>query len=167
MYHAEKAEHRSTVNRQGCLMGTRVDDLQQKLKIGWRTSKANAYSGSTASRDRKVNHRPDGCRDYLCRGKTCRQFLLLARFRGQEGHSSNLPNACISTRISVPRFREQLLQVLKANGIGRQTFCSQLEKMIVGPLKAAHIPTVIVIYALDECQTRIRVPHFSPCSPAI
>ena len=51
-----------------------------------------------------------------------------------------------------PQFREQLLQVLTVNtDIRRESLCSQMEKFIVGPLKAARIQTVIVIAALDEC----------------
>jgi hypothetical protein len=103
--------------------------------------------------DRKVDHRSDIRRDYVRRGETWREFLLLARFRGQKQHSSNLPNTCTPTRISVPLFREQLLQVLRANpGIGRQSLCSQLEKVIVGPFKATRISTLIIIDALDECK---------------
>jgi hypothetical protein len=48
-----------------------------------------------------------------------------------------------------------LLQVLRANpGIGCQSLCSQLEDVIVGPLKATHISTLIIIDALDECKDK-------------
>ena len=50
-------------------------------------------------------------------------------------------------------FREQLLRVLRANpGVGRESLCSQMEKVIVGPLKATNIQTLIIIDALDECK---------------
>ena len=50
-------------------------------------------------------------------------------------------------------FREKLLQVLRANpDVGRESLCSQMEKLIVGPLKTAYIPTLIIIDALDECK---------------
>ena len=43
--------------------------------------------------------------------------------------------------------------MLRANpDIGRESLCSQLEKAIVGPLKAIHIQTLIIIDALDECK---------------
>jgi len=35
---------------------------------------------------------------------------------------------------------------------GRESLCLQMEKLIVGPLKAANIPTLIIIDALDECK---------------
>jgi hypothetical protein len=52
-----------------------------------------------------------------------------------------------------PAFRDQLLQVLRTNSeIGCESLCSQLEKAIIGPLKATHISTLIIIDALDECK---------------
>lgn len=52
-----------------------------------------------------------------------------------------------------PNFRAKLLQVLKANpDAGQESLCSQMEKLIVGPLKAAQVSTLIIIDALDECK---------------
>jgi len=52
-----------------------------------------------------------------------------------------------------PLFRRELLQVLKIDpDVERESLCSQMEKLIVGPLKAASIPTLIIIDALDECK---------------
>ena len=50
-------------------------------------------------------------------------------------------------------FRNELLQVLRTSpDVGRESLCSQMEKVIVGPLKATRISTVIIIDALDECR---------------
>jgi len=50
-------------------------------------------------------------------------------------------------------FREKLLRVLRANpGVGQESLCSQMERIIVGPLKATRIRTLIIIDALDECK---------------
>jgi len=47
----------------------------------------------------------------------------------------------------------QLVQVLRANpDVGRDSLCFQMERIIVGPLKATHIQTLIIIDALDECK---------------
>ena len=52
-----------------------------------------------------------------------------------------------------PLFQRELLQVLKTDSdVGRESLCSQVEKLIVGPLKATSIPTLIIIDALDECK---------------
>ena len=52
-----------------------------------------------------------------------------------------------------PRFREELVPVLIASpNVGRESLCSQMEKLIVGPLQTTKIPTLIIIDALDECK---------------
>ena len=52
-----------------------------------------------------------------------------------------------------PEFREELLRTLKDTpDVGRESLCSQMEKIIVGPLKATQIQTLIVIDALDQCK---------------
>ena len=52
-----------------------------------------------------------------------------------------------------PTFRAELLQVLTGSyNAGQQSLCLQMEKLIVGPLRAAHISTLIIIDALDECK---------------
>jgi len=50
-------------------------------------------------------------------------------------------------------FRGELLSLLRANpDVGRESLCSQMERLIVGPLKTTHISTLIIIDALDECK---------------
>ena len=52
-----------------------------------------------------------------------------------------------------PDFRQELLPILRANpDVGRETLCSQMEKLIVGPFQTARSQTLIIIDALDECQ---------------
>ena len=54
-----------------------------------------------------------------------------------------------------PRFRKELLEVLKERpDVGHESLCSQMEKLIVGPLQATSIPTLIIIDALDECKDK-------------
>jgi len=36
--------------------------------------------------------------------------------------------------------------------VERESLCSQIEKLIIGPLKVADIPTLMIIDALDECK---------------
>ena len=36
--------------------------------------------------------------------------------------------------------------------VGRESLCSQMEKLIVGPFEATHTPVLIIIDALDECR---------------
>jgi len=67
-----------------------------------------------------------------------------------------------------PLFREQLVQVLKATpGVGRESLCSQMERVIIEPLKATRIQTLIIIDALDEAKTKSLHPWFFLCSHAM
>ena len=50
-------------------------------------------------------------------------------------------------------FRKELIQVLRVNpDVGRESLCSQMEKIIVDPLKTTRTSTLIIIDALDECK---------------
>jgi len=52
-----------------------------------------------------------------------------------------------------PSFRKELLQVLKERpDAGQESLCSQMEKLITGPLKTTRISTLLIIDALDECK---------------
>ena len=52
-----------------------------------------------------------------------------------------------------PRFLEELLPVLRAShSVRQESLCTQMERLIVGPLKSTQIPTLIIIDALDECK---------------
>ena len=62
------------------------------------------------------------------------------------------PTLAFQLAYRYPLFREELLQVLKAiPDVGRESLCSQMEKLIVNPFKATDIKTLIIIDALDEC----------------
>lgn len=65
------------------------------------------------------------------------------------------PTLAFQLAHSYPRFREELLKLLRKNpDIGQEPLCSQMEKLIVGPFKATQIQTLIIIDALDECKDR-------------
>jgi len=54
-----------------------------------------------------------------------------------------------------PQFREQLIQVSTVNtNARRESLCSQMERLLIGPLKATRIRTIIIIAALDECRDK-------------
>ena len=63
------------------------------------------------------------------------------------------PTLAFQLAYQYPRFREELVQVLRTRpDVGRESLCSQMEKLIVGPLRVTRIPTLIIIDALDECK---------------
>ena len=65
------------------------------------------------------------------------------------------PTLAFQLAYRYPPFRQELLQVLRANpDVGREVLCSQMEKLIVGPFQMTKIQTLVVIDALDECQDK-------------
>ena len=69
------------------------------------------------------------------------------------------PTLAFQLAYRYPPFRQELLQVLRANpDVGREVLCSQMEKLIVEPFQTTQIETLIIIDALDECQDKDEEP---------
>ena len=63
------------------------------------------------------------------------------------------PTLAFQLAYRYPLFREELIQVLKTRPeVGQESLYSQMEKLIVDPLKTINTPTLIIIDALDECK---------------
>ena len=152
MYHTPNAEYWCG-NRRGCLRGTRKDVLweierwstgEQEQHVFWLNGLAGTGKSTIAQTvaeaafaDRKLGASFFCSRDFVERSNLQAIFPTLAF---QLAHQ-------------YPSFRKELLQVLKARrNAGQGSLCSQMEMLLVGPLKAANISTLIVIDALDECK---------------
>jgi hypothetical protein len=86
-------------------------------------------------------------------GKLGASFFCSRDFEDRSNIQMIFPTLALQLAYRHTHFRVQLLRVLKANpGIGCQSLCSQLEKLIISPFKATHISTLIIIDALDECK---------------
>jgi len=86
-------------------------------------------------------------------GKLGASFFCSRDFDDRSDLRKIFPTLAFQLAHHYPPFREELLPVLAASpDVGRETLCSQIEKLIVGPLKAAQIYTLIIIDALDECK---------------
>ena len=86
-------------------------------------------------------------------GKLGASFFCSRNFEDRSNIEAIFPTLAIQLAYRYPEFRKPLLQVLRANpGIGHDKPCSQMEKLIVGPLQAMQAPMVIIIDALDECR---------------
>ena len=86
-------------------------------------------------------------------GKLGASFFCSRDFESRSNLRTIFPTLAFELAHRYLRFREELLPVLIANpNVGRGSLCSQMEKLIVGPLKTAQISTLIIIDALDECK---------------
>ena len=86
-------------------------------------------------------------------GKLGASFFCSRDFDDRSNLRKIFPTLAFQLAYRYPRFREKLLPVLKASpDVGRESLCSQMEKLIVGPLRTIHVPTLIIIDALDECK---------------
>ena len=86
-------------------------------------------------------------------GKLGASFFCSQDFVNQSNLQRIFPTLAFQLAYKYPPFREELLQVLKARPhVGQESLCSQMEKLIVGPLQATSISTLIIIDVLDECK---------------
>ena len=151
MHRAVGADHRSG-DRQGCLEGTRTDVLL--MLEHWLADKGgkwvfwlNGLAGTgkstiaqtfaeTSSLDGKL-----GAGFFCSRGSIDRSNL-----------KAIFPTIAFHLAYRYPLFRQELLKVLRGNpDAGHQSLDLQMKELIVGPLEATGIPTLIIIDALDEC----------------
>jgi len=88
-------------------------------------------------------------------GRLAASFFCSRDFENRRNLQAIFPTLAFQLAYRYPPFREKLLRVLRANpGVSQESLCSQMERIIVGPLKAAPIPIwlLIIIDALDECK---------------
>ena len=152
MHHTVGAGHRSG-NRPGCLGGTRTDILLQledwlenetHQRVFWLNGLAGTGKSTIAQTFAEIT---------FGEGKLGASFFCSRDFEDRSNIQAIFPTLAFQLAYQHPLFREQLLQVLRANPeIGRESLCSQFEKIIAGPLKATCISTLIIIDALDECK---------------
>ena len=143
----------SSGNRGGCLRGTRRDVLlqlehwledKQGQHIFWLNGLAGTGKSTIAQTFAEIT---------FAEGKLGASFFCSRDFEDRSNIKTIFPTLALQLAYRYQPFREELLQVLNANpGVGRQSPNSQLEKLIVGPSKAACISTLIIIDALDECK---------------
>ena len=154
MPHIDEAGYRSG-NRQGCLRGTRVDVLlqleywvkdKQDHRVFWLNGLAGTGKSTIAQSFAEIS---------FADGNLGASFFCSRDSEARSDLQSIFPTLAFQLAYRYTQFREKLLQVLRANpSIKQETLCSQMEKVIVGPLQATHIRTLIIIDALDECKDK-------------
>ena len=152
MHHTDEAGHRSG-NRQGCLKGTRKGVLlqlehwsmdEQDQRVFWLNGLAGTGKSTVAQTFAEMS---------FADGRLGASFFCSRDFEDRNNLQMIFPTLAFQLAYRYPPFRQELLRVLRANpGVGRETLCSQVERLIVGPFKATHISTLIIIDALDECR---------------
>ena len=152
MYHTPDAGYRCG-NRRGCLRGTRRDVLgeierwstgEQEQHVFWLNGLAGTGKSTIAQTVAETA---------FADGKLGASFFCSRDFAERSNLQAILPTLAFQLAYKYPYFRKELLQELKAQpDAERGSLCSQMEMLIVGPLEAAEIPTLIIIDALDECK---------------
>jgi len=86
-------------------------------------------------------------------GKLGASFFCSRDFESRRNLRIIFPTLAFQLAHRYPRFRDELLVALGASpDVGRESLCSQIEKLLVGPFQVSQIPTLIIIDALNECQ---------------
>ena len=152
MYHTPDAGYQCG-NRRGCLRGTRKDVLweierwligEQERHVFWLNGLAGTGKSTIAQTVAETA---------FADGKLGASFFCSRDFADRSNLQAILPTVAFQLAYQYPYFRKELLHVLKARpDVGRESLCSQMEKLLVGPLKASRISTLIIIDALDECK---------------
>ena len=152
MHHTANAGHRSG-KRQGCLKGTRKEILLQlenwsmderDQHVFWLNGLAGTGKSTIAQTFAEMS---------FANGKLGASFFCSRDFEDRSNLQAILPTLAFQLAHRFPPFREELLSVLRADpDVGQDTLCSQMERLIVDPLKTTHITTLIIIDALDECK---------------
>ena len=154
MRHTANAGHHSG-NRQRCLKGTRSDVLleledwlmnEQDHHVFWLNGLAGTGKSTIAQTFAETS---------FADGKLGASFFCSRDSDDRNNLQAIFPTLAFQLACRYPPFRQKLLQVLRVNpDASQQTLYSQMETLIVGPLKATHILTLIIIDALDECKDR-------------
>ena len=152
MCHATDAGHLSGT-RQGCLKGTRKGVLQQIQH--WLVDEQGQHvfwlNGPAGTGKTTISQTfAEMC---FADGTLGASFFCSRNFEDRSNLHMIFPTLAFQLAYQYPQFREELVQVLRTSpDVG--SLYSQMEKLIVHPLKTTHIPTLIIIDALDECKDK-------------
>ena len=152
MYHTADASYRCG-NRQGCLRGTREDVFREieRWSIGGQDQRIFLLNGLAGTGKSTIAQ--TFAETSFADGRLGASFFCSRDFEDRSNLRAIFPTLAFQLAHRYPLFRRKLLRVLRASpDVGGESLCSQMEKLIVGPLKATGIPTLVIIDALDECK---------------
>ena len=153
MHHTANAGH-NCGNRQGCLGGTREGVLRniedwlasdQGQRVFWLNGLAGTGKSTIAQTFAETT---------ATDGMLGASFFCSRDFEDRSNLQMIFPTLAFQLACQYPCFWKELLEVLKRRpDVGHESLFLQVEKLLVGPLKATSIPTLI-INALDECKDK-------------
>ena len=139
-------------DRRGCLKGTReavLDEIESWSKdytlspVYWLNGLAGTGKSTIAQ---TVAER------LFADERLGASFFCSRDFEDRRDLRYILPTLAIQLAHAYPQFRSILVPLIRSKpGIVHESLCNQMESLIVGPLSALNISTVIIIDALDEC----------------
>jgi hypothetical protein len=152
MYHVTDAGYLCG-DRQGCMKGTRREILselenwlndEQDKRVFWLNGLAGTGKSAIAQTFAETS---------FAAGKLGASFFCSRDFDERSSLRSIFPTLAFQLAHRYQPFRDELLPVLMAShDVGRESLCSQMEKLIVRPFQSTQVPTLIIIDALDECR---------------
>ena len=142
-------------NRQGCLGGTREGVLKDidhwfanegSQRVFWLNGLAGTGKSTIAQSFAETTSE---------NGKLGASFFCSRDFEDRSNLQKIFPTLAFQLACRYPHFRRKLLDVVKEGPhVGHESLCSQMEKLLVGPLKTTQTTTLIIIDALDECKDK-------------
>jgi hypothetical protein len=152
MHHATDAGYLCG-NRRGCMKGTRTEILSelenwlnddQDKRVFWLNGLAGTGKSAIAQTFAEMS---------FAAGKLGASFFCSRDFDERSSLRTIFPTLAFQLAHRYQPFRTELLPVLLAShDVGRESLCSQMEKLIVRPFRATQTSTLIIIDALDECR---------------
>ena len=142
-------------NRQGCLRGTREGVLKDidhwfANEGGQHVFWLNGLAGTGKSTIAQSFAETTSANRKL--GAT---FFCSRDFEDRSNLQKIFPTLAFQLACQYPHFRQKLLDVVReAPHVGHESLCSQMEKLLVFPLKTTQTTTLIIIDALDECKDK-------------
>ena len=140
-------------DRKGCLRGTRETVLNEielwaedfkKSPVFWLNGLAGTGKSTIAQ---TVSERA------FADGLLGASFFCSRDFKDRSGLRFIFPTLAFQLAHKYPKFRSVLVPLLQSNpDIVHESLYSQMERLIVKPLRSTDVLMVIVIDALDECE---------------
>ena len=138
-------------NRQGCLNGTRKSVLMQ-IEC-WSEGQQNVFWLNGLAGTGKSTIAQTFAERMFADGRLGASFFCSKDSVDRSDLQAIFPTLAFQLALKYPTFRDKLLQVLKAtHDVRKESLCSQMERLVVGPLKEINTSTLIIIDALDECK---------------